>query len=440
MPVPLDSTGPDDPLPGAADVVVVGGGIVGVSAALTLARRGVSVALVEKGRVGGEQSGRNWGFVRQQGRDVAELPLARRSLAMWDRLSREINDDTGFRRTGVLYATDRPEAAARWESYLGHARPLGIGSRMLTGDEVAEMIPGCARRFTAGLHTTEDGRAEPAMATPAIARAARRLGAAVVTRCAVRGFEREGGRIAGVVTERGRIRAGGVILAAGAWSSLLLRPLGYALPQLGVRATVLRTAAAPEVVAGGLTLPDFSMRRRLDGGYSVAISGRWGFDLVPDAFRWMRPFFPAFWQQRRNLRLGLGPRFLEALRDARPRGPDAPSPYERVREWDPNPDPRVTRDAMSRLAAAFPALTGVPMAAAWGGVIDITPDAVPVIGLVEGLPGLVVATGFSGHGFALGPAAGELAADLATGATPAVDPAPFRPERLATARIGAEVV
>jgi len=300
------------------------------------------------------------------------------------------------------------------------------------------MIPACARRWTAGLHTPGDGRAEPALATPALARDAQHRGARLHQQTAARGIEMAGGRICAVVTERGRIATQRVILAGGAWSSLFLRGLGVTLPQLAVLATVLRTGPAPEVFPGGLTTPDFSMRQRLDGGYTVAISGRWTFDIVPDALRWAGRFMPAFLQQRRNLKLRLGPRFLAAARDSSRRSLDERSPFELTREWDPVPDPLVVRDAMARVVATFPTLADVPMAEAWAGMIDITPDAVPVIGPVAAVPGLTLATGFSGHGFALGPAAGRLAGELATDAAPFVDPTPFRLERLSHARIEAE--
>jgi glycine/D-amino acid oxidase-like deaminating enzyme len=159
---------------------------------------------------------------------------------------------------------------------------------------------------------------------------------------------------------------------------------------------------------------------------------------VPDAFRWFRRFLPAFLQQRRNLRLRIGPRFLGAWRDALPRGEDRPTPFEATREWDPEPDPRVVSDALTRLHATFPRLFGTGVAGAWAGMIDITPDAVPVIGPVAALPGLTLATGFSGHGFALGPAAGRLAGEIATGEPALVDPTPFRLERLAASRIARE--
>ena len=107
----------NDTLPEAADVVVIGGGVAGVSAAYALAKKGHSVALVEKGYISAEQSSRNWGWCRQQNRDPREIPLSQRSLEIWGNLSEEIGADTSFRRTGLIYASHRPEDIAAWEAW-----------------------------------------------------------------------------------------------------------------------------------------------------------------------------------------------------------------------------------------------------------------------------------------------------------------------------------
>ncbi|MBA4270054.1 MAG: D-amino-acid oxidase, partial [Methylobacterium sp.] len=107
----------DAALPAQADVVVIGGGIVGAAAAYFLAKRGRSVALVEKGVVGGEQSSRNWGWCRQQNRDARELPLAIRSMELWDALAGEIGEDPGFRRCGLVYTTNDAAQIAQWERW-----------------------------------------------------------------------------------------------------------------------------------------------------------------------------------------------------------------------------------------------------------------------------------------------------------------------------------
>jgi glycine/D-amino acid oxidase-like deaminating enzyme len=124
-------------------VVVIGGGIIGCAAAYFLARRGISVALVEKGRIAGEQSSRNWGWCCQQGRDKAEIPLIKESLAIWGRLQEEIGADPGFRRHGILYLTRDPGELAGWERWLEHARRHQIGSRLLSAAEAQAMTPDC---------------------------------------------------------------------------------------------------------------------------------------------------------------------------------------------------------------------------------------------------------------------------------------------------------
>ena len=429
MSPPVDPVISDDKIPARADVVVIGGGIIGCAAAYFLARRGISVALIEKGRIAGEQSSRNWGWCRQQGRDKAEIPLIKQSLAIWGRLQEEIGADPGFRRHGILYLTRDPAELAGWERWLEHARQHQIGSRLLSAAEAQAMTPDCREKWIGGLHTPSDGRAEPALAAPAIAEAARRAGASLHQRCAARGLESEAGKVAMVVTEQGAIRTGAVLLAGGAWSSIFLRRHGIDLPQLTVRASVMRTEKAPVVTEGAMGTPGFSIRRRLDGGYSLAQNGV-GFEITPDAFRYMRAFWPAFRQEHRHMKLRFGRAFFQALARPRDWALDRPSPFEAERILDPEPDHGLLNQALANLTAAFPALAGVRMAESWAGMIDATPDAVPVISPVDSLPGLHIATGFSGHGFGIGPGAGRLAADLVSGAPPVVDPYPFRYSRM----------
>jgi len=135
---------------------------------------------------------------------------------------------------------------------------------------------------------------------------------------------------------------------------------------------------------------------------------------------------PALRTEYSSLRLRLDGRFLQEWREARPVPLDQPSPYEAVRVVDPEPDRATLRKALRNLTDRFPAFARARMVQEWAGLIDVTPDAVPVISKVNSLTGLVVATGFSGHGFGIGPAAGRLAADLVTGSTPIVDPTHFR--------------
>jgi glycine/D-amino acid oxidase-like deaminating enzyme len=434
MSPPLSRIASDERLPAQADVVVIGGGVIGVSAAYHLAKSGHSVALIEKGHVGGEQSSRNWGWCRQQGRARAEIPLAREALRLWDDMQNDAGTDAGFRRTGVLFLTKNPEELAAWEKWAEIAREQQVHSTVLSPAEIAARIPGNIDRWVGGLHTPSDGRAEPSMAVPALAIAARKHGVTIHQDCAARGLETQGGRVSAVVTERGTIRAQSVLLAGGAWSSLFCRRHGIALPIGLVNATACRTTPAPEITSGALGTDLYCIRRRLDGGFTLALRGRGTVELSPDLFRYAWTFLPTYRHRRKGLKLSFGKSFFDQLMRGTNWRLDKPSPFEAERVRDPKPDMSLVNSALAALIEANPELKGIAIAEAWGGTIDCTPDTIPVISSVDALPGFFLATGFSGHGFGIGPAAGKLAAEIVAGDTPFMDPAAYSHERLIDGR------
>lgn len=430
MPAPVQPVASDEKLPASVDVAVIGAGMAGCSAAYWLAKKGHSVALLDKGHVAGEQSSRNWGWCRQQHRDLRELPLAMKSLEIWGELNAEVGGETGFRRSGLVYVTTRPGDFAQWEEWTRRAREYQMRSRVLTPSEAKAMTPGSTGDWIGGVHSPTDGRAEPALAAPAIAEAARRLGATIHQRCAVRGLDMEGGKVTGVVTERGRIRARAVLCAGGAWSSLFCRHHGLRLPQAGVRSTSFLTKAAPQVTDGGLSLPDVTIRRRLDGGYTVGLGGRGLVELSPQGLLYARDFLPTLKKRWAGVTFGIGRSFFDGPESFARWSFDRVSPFERHRTLDPAADPKLVRQGLTKLAAHYPALAGLEVVQSWGGLIDSTPDGIPVISAVDPLPGLYLSTGFTGHGFGIGPAAGRLAADIVAGDPPIVDPHPFRYSRM----------
>ncbi|HET7880095.1 MAG TPA: FAD-binding oxidoreductase [Acetobacteraceae bacterium] len=433
MSPPVDSVRSDPKLPDRADVVIIGGGIIGSCAALFLAAKGHSVALCEKGQIGGEQSSRNWGWCRTMGRDAREIPLAIESLRLWRGMNARIGRETGFRQPGIAYLCETEKEVAVQEAWLEEARQYQVDARLVRGADIDILVPGASRMFVAAMHTPTDGRAEPSQAAPAIAEAARAAGAVVLTGCAVRGIETTGGRVSGVVTEKGRIGCEAAVLAGGAWSRLFCGNVGIDLPQLRVLGSVFRTqpvSGGPEVTAGGSV---FAFRKRLDGGYTIARRNANVADITPDSFRLLRQYAPALKENYGEIRLRFGRRFFEEWRTKRRWSLDEATPFEAVRVLDPAPKLATLDEARSVLARSFPAFARIEVAESWGGLIDVTPDAVPVIGEVASLPGFFLATGFSGHGFGIGPGAGRLAADLVAGDPPIVDPAPFRFARFAGA-------
>lgn len=419
------------PPPAQADVVVIGGGVAGVCTALYLARAGQRVVLCEKGRVSGEQSSRNWGWIRQQGRDPAELPITMEALRLWEQLAQEIGPELGFARCGVSYYTHTEADLANFEHWVRIAHAHGLESRLLTPAQIQEILPNAAG-WKGGLITPSDARAEPWVAVRLLAHLAVREGVEIVENCAVRRLDMAGGRLVGVVTEMGRVRAPRVLLAGGAWSGLFARAHGVRLPQLSVRSTVAQLAPMAGAPLGPSGVDEtFAWRQRADGGYTLASGSHHDFYIGPDAFRHFGFYVP---QMRRDLsKTALRPRAPGAgwpdgwATARRWTGADI-TPFEKLRVLDPAPNAAYLERALAAFARSFPQLGAPQVLRAWAGMIDVMPDTVPVLDQ-SAIAGFYIATGLSGHGFGIGPAIGRVMADMMQGRAPGHDLARFRLSR-----------
>ena len=417
-------------LPSEADAIVIGGGIIGVMTAWELAKAGLKPVLLEKGRIAGEQSSRNWGWIRAQGRDIAELSIMLEAQAMWPELDKRAGG-VGLAQAGTLFMAKDDQGMAGFQDWLDDAAPYNLSSKLLNAHELADHIPSANARWEGALYTPSDYRAEPWIAVPALARAAVEDGVTIIEGCAVRALDIEGGRVTGVITEKGRIKSTRVALAGGAWSSLLLRNHGVSIPQLSVRATVAATEKLPNIANDNAVDDRLAWRRRVDGGYTLAPSGFHELFLGPDAFRALTRFIP-------QLMLSpFGTRFLPAA----PNGfPDAwstqrnwtayaPSPFEQMRILNPAPNAAKIRKLARDFAKTFPSLGAVQIKTAWAGMIDVMPDIVPVVDTCAALPNLTICTGMCGHGFGIGPAFGRITAKLMQGIAPGHDLSRFRLSR-----------
>lgn len=429
MRVKIDAVSNSASFPKEVDVVVIGGGIIGTATAYELAKRGVSVALLEKGVIGGEQSSRNWGWVRQQNRDLYELPMAMNSLQRWGELGEEIGIDLGFRRSGILYCTSKEADLAKWEAWGKKAQALGFNSQLLTSNE-ANSRSGSHSAWLGGIWSPTDGRAEPSKAAPALATGAQRLGANIQQQCAVRGLEIAAGKVTGVWTEHGLVKANKVICSGGAWSARFCQRHGIELPAANILGTAFKTTAAPEVIAGCLSMPNLAIRRRLDGSYTVAVPGLGRMDLAPQNLRYVTKFLPMYRSKvAKKLKFRLNGSFFNGPEAAGKWEFDRVSPFEKIRVLDPAADPQIIRLALAEIERQFPILKGIGVDHAWGGWIDTTPDLVPVIDESEKIPGFIIASGFSGHGFGIGPGAARLIAQRVMNETPYTDMSAYRLNR-----------
>lgn len=428
LPVPTLDTPPP-----AADVVIIGAGMIGVASALYLAEKGLSVVICEKGEVGCEQSSRAYGQVTSYG--LPELTeLIQHSKFLWSGLNGKLGVDTSYRAYGRVQACATEADVAAVQVWLDLARPAApphapIRARFLSGDELARRLPGARTPWLTALLQEDDGGMEPSMATSVLARAAQARGVKIVTRCAVRGVETQAGAVHGVVTEKGAIRASTVVLAAGSWARLFGGNAGVDLPLLPVYLSQQRISAVagapPACGAAGVVV----WRQELDGSYSngprylTAPIIRDSFVLAPEFLLTLPQHLGGL-----HLDLGLGRDLLHSLEEPRSWALDQVSPFERARVTAPNANDAYLDLALGWLRAEFPVFQGARVLERWGGILCVANDMNPIISAVSGRPGLFVAAGFD-FGLTQGPAAGQLMADLVTGDHPHIDPTPFRLER-----------
>lgn len=405
---------------------------MGVFTALYLTRLGQKVVVCEKGRVAGEQSSRNWGWIRQQGRDAAELPIMMEAIQLWEDIDAELGGSTGFARTGTTYLASSEQELSAMSDWLTIAEANGLTSTKLSKPEIETLIqrsfgnPG--HQWVGGIHTASDARAEPWKAVPAVARLAQKEGAFICENCAVRALDIHDNRVVAVYTEPGLIRTNCVVLAGGAWSSLFCQRHGISIPQLSVKATVARTAQLPDFHSGSAVDEQFAFRRRADGGYTIAVADSQKLYLGPDALRHSKLYFPVAKRSFRATKFGwkAPAGFPDHWKIQRKWNSDEQSPFERMRILNPAPDKRSIARSQDLFAKRFPAIGKPEILNAWAGMVDAMPDVVPIVDRYPSLDGLTIATGMSGHGFGIGPGFAKIVADLVVGNPTGYDLSRFR--------------
>lgn len=349
------------PLPDKAKVVVIGAGIQGLAVAYNLASLGVErIVVVDRSYLCGGASGRNGGGVRAQWSSETNIRLMRESIRICEKFATRMRMNVWFRQGGYLFLARSEAMAKSLAESTALQREHRIPTRMIDASEVKKLVPQLdTRDLVAASYNPDDGVVFPWPFVWAYARECRRLGVEIHTHTAVTGLETHSGRIAAVVTDRGTIRTSQVICAAGAWSPEITRMVGVELPSHPHRHEIcstepLKPFLGPLVgdLESGLYVSQ-SMRGELVGGISNAR-------------------VPAGADQGSSLR------FL-AL-------------YAR------------------HLSRTMPILSGVRILRQWSGCYDITPDGNPLVGEVDEVEGLILVSGFMGHGFMMAPIMGELLA------------------------------
>lgn len=398
------------------DVAIVGAGIVGCSTAYFLAQKGLNVIVCDRGAVGAEQSSRAWGFIRKQGRDPAELPLAEAAIEIWDNITERYGAQSTHRaKAGILMPaeTDADEKIIQ-ESYQS-AQQLGIKSEILTSGQLSEMLPKLRGGWRCALFTPSDGHADPAASVQTFHKAALENGVDFATELTVIGLPAQGANVSGVLTSRGMIHADHVVIASGIGSRKLLGQLGYNAPIQTIRSSAVETAPAEQFTDIAMWCPKVSFRPNRDGSFVVGNgyrNVRTNHDLTLESLTNLRYFLPAILQNRDQLKITLGAEMLRSLTNKVSRG----------KAFDPLQEPQVDRQKtelnLAEFNRLFPEIGPLEKARQWAGRIDITPDLLPIIDKLNAHENAYVACGFSGYGFAVGPAVGQQLSEwIATGSS-----------------------
>jgi sarcosine oxidase subunit beta len=361
----IGTPGKSEDIVETADVIVIGGGVIGGACAYNLARAGARVTLLEKSEIASGASGGSAGGVRQQNRAPAELPLAMAANPIWKTLEQELEADLEYRRGGHLTLVEHEEQVPVLEASVERQRGRGLDLRMVRGRELRDLVPAAGPQIIAGSYSPQDGFANPMLVTKAFPAAARRFGARICTRTEVTAIRREGNRVVGVDSSRGPIASHWVINAAGAWSPILSSALDIDLPIRPVALQMMVTERAPQMLRPvlGCLGRGLSLKQMPQGQF--VIGGGW-------------PGIPDLAADRGWPKIG-----------------------------SPN-------GSASQVTAVLPATSGLLVLRVWNSLEAKTIDDLPVLGAVDGLEGYLLATGFSGHGFALAPSVGAVLTEFIT--------------------------
>ncbi|MGE5485600.1 MAG: FAD-dependent oxidoreductase [Ignavibacteriales bacterium] len=361
----------------AADVVVVGAGSTGCAVAYFLAKRGVRVAVVDRAQVAFEGGGRNMGGIRQLGRHPAEIPMAIESVKRFRNLSAELGADIEFREMGYLWLACNENEWSLIRKVARSEQEMGVDVHILENDALHSRFPSVSAKAVGGAFCPSDSFASPVKTCRAYAAAAEKSGAAMYMNTTVTGVSTSAGRVSGVITDRGEIKAGVVVNAAGPWGKALADMVGVELPIRPCPNQIMVTEPVP---------PTLSPLMLSTG--CVSLQGPFG-----------------------NMYVG---------------NTNPPAGF-----W--GFDKRTNRGEMARTARNFleivPSLADAKVIRSWVGILDHTPDDIPIIGEEPQVPGFIEACGFSGHGFALTPVLGQVISEYICGDEPAYPLRDFRPER-----------
>ncbi|EJI1747206.1 FAD-binding oxidoreductase [Salmonella enterica] len=421
--------GMEGPLPEQADAVVIGAGILGIMTAINLVERGLSVVIVEKGNIAGEQSSRFYGQVITYKMTGATFLLHHTGKQRWREMNAKVGADTSYRTQGrVDVPLDEAdlEYVRKWIDTTSKdtGTDIPFKTRMIEGDELKSRLKGASSDWKIAGFEEDSGSLDAEITTFVMAEYAKKIGVKIYTNCAARGIETQGGKISDVVTEKGAIKTSRVVLAGGAWSRLFMQNLDINLPTLPAYQSQQIISGAPGAPGGNVALPgNIFFREQADGTYAtsprVIIA-----PIIKESFIYGYKYIPLISEPDFPVHISLNEQLINSLMQPTHWKLNEISPFEKNRDMVAVPDIAGLDESLEKLRAEFPAFRESKLVDRWGGAMAIAPDEDPVISAVKEYPGLVINTA-TGWGMTESPVSAELTADLLLGEESFMDPEPF---------------
>lgn len=369
------------------DVAVIGAGISGCATAYALAKTGARVVLIDRFGPAAMASGWTLAGVRQSGRDPAEMPLAIEAVAIWQTLHEELGAPTHYTRRGNLRLARNSAEHAEIHAMVAQQRALGLHLDFLPDNRaVRDIAPAISEAILGASFCPTDGHADPQAVSAAYIAALSRLGVTLAMGEDVKAIDVSGGKVSGIQTNTRQIGLDSVVLAGGVLGNTLLEPIGLSVPIRTPMVAVIRSVPVAPVLEQviGVCGGDWAGRQEVNGRLRIT-SGMLD------------------WSGR-----------METVKTEAGDRPLIRPPLSNL------------QTIIQKLDHLLPDLSKTPIEDCWAGLLDLTPDALPVLDHAPGVEGLVVGMGFSGHGFCLGPVTGQILSDLVTGRQPVHDLSSFK--------------
>ncbi|BBG58353.1 Monomeric sarcosine oxidase [Providencia rustigianii] len=416
-------------LPQQADVVVIGAGILGIMTAINLVERGLSVVIVEKGNIAGEQSSRFYGQAITYKMPDETFLLHHLGKHRWREMNAKVGADTSYRTQGRVEVPQNEEDLVNARKWIDE-RSKNVGSdipfktRIIEGNELDQRLRGAKSEWKIAGFEEDSGSLDAEITTFIMADYAKKIGVKIYTNCAARGLETQAGVISDVVTEKGAIKTSQVVVAGGVWSRLFMQNLGVDVPTLPAYQSQQLIGAAPNAPGGNVALPgNIYFREQADGTYAtsprVIVA-----PVVKESFTYGYKYLPLLGMPDFPVHISLNEQLIDSFMQPTSWKLDEVSPFEKNRDMTALPDLPELNASLEKLKTEFPAFKDSQLIDQWSGAMAIAPDENPIISEVKEYPGLVINTA-TGWGMTESPVSAEITADLLLGKAPVIDAKPF---------------